>query len=315
MVWTKLDDGFADNPKLIEAMDAFGDSALALWVCGVAHCNKHLTDGFIKRAVVARLTRHPSPYDVAAALVAAGCWTVTENGYAIHDFLDHNPSREEVLAAREATRRRQSTSREKRAHNAVTDARVTPAVTPVVTSPVTRDSAVTHGPVTDQSHCPLLSSPIRSDPEDLRSQPTVAPRAHAHEDPSPDEPVSTAPASGAFVLSPLDPEPPKAEPKRQRRSAIRDDFAPSEANREFAVKRGFSAEALERERLRFVNYWKSRGEPRADWSAGFRNWLDRAEPSGGGPSGYRASGHAPVNAMQNTGLASGIKLATPETGL
>ncbi len=301
MVWTKLDDGFPDNPKLLRAIAKAGDVAGWLWVCGINYCNRHLTDGFIQAEVIPRILVHKRPLDVAAALVASGCWDVADGGYQVHDFLDHNPSRADVEASREATRKRVQEYRGRRLQNE-RDGNA------AVTSDVTRYSGVSTPVV-------RAPSPLLSDPDPIRSQPTVAPRVCAHEDSSPDEPVSVAPASGAFALSPLDPEPPKSEPKRQRRSAIRDDFAPSEANREFAVKRGFNAETLERERLRFVNYWKSRGEPRADWSAGFRNWLDRAEPSGGGTNGYRSPNPTPVNAMQNTGYAPGTKLATPETSL
>ena len=275
MVWTKLDDGFPDNPKLLRAIAKVGDVAGWLWVCGINYCNRHLTDGFIQAEVIPRILVHKRPLDVAAALVASGCWDVVEGGYQVHDFLDHNPSRADVEASRESTRKRVQEYRGRRSRNERGgNASATPDVT--------RYSAVS----TPAVHTP---SPLLSDPDPIRSQPTVAPRPCAHEDPSPGEPTGTPPAE-PFALAPLDPEPPKSEPKRQRRSAIRDDFAPSESNRAFAAERGFSAATLERERQRFVNYWKSRGEPRADWCAGFRNWLDRADPSGGPTNGRALPG-------------------------
>jgi hypothetical protein len=104
MVWTKLDDGFPDNPKLLRAIAKVGDVAGWLWVCGINYCNRHLTDGFIQAEVIPRILVHKRPLDVAAALVASGCWDVVEGGYQVHDFTAWNRSRSEVEAQREKWR-------------------------------------------------------------------------------------------------------------------------------------------------------------------------------------------------------------------
>ena len=45
MPWVRIDDGYADHPK----MAAVGPLGQALWLAGLAYCNRYLTDGFIPR--------------------------------------------------------------------------------------------------------------------------------------------------------------------------------------------------------------------------------------------------------------------------
>lgn len=98
MAWVKLDDQAPRNEKMLAA----GPSACWLWVCGIAHSQSQLTDGFVSLAVlpmigvkgVGRTKR------LAEQLVAAGLFERVEGGYQVHDYLDHNPSRAVVLAKR-----------------------------------------------------------------------------------------------------------------------------------------------------------------------------------------------------------------------
>lgn len=115
MSWVKLDDGFAEHPKVIAA------GPLAGWVhvCGLCYCNRNLTDGYVPRAIARRLAdfEHVGletggvPGMVAVGvdvdcellveiLVEVGMWEEVEGGYVIHDYLDYNPSKEDVLAKR-----------------------------------------------------------------------------------------------------------------------------------------------------------------------------------------------------------------------
>lgn len=296
MTWVSVSDDFTDHPKFRH----LDDDATALWIRALAFANRHLTDGVVPAVVLRDLSRSKSPEKVAAKLCAASgitgkpLWSKVEGGYQIHDFHDYQPSARAVRTRRDDTSAKRAESGRKGAeHRWQTDSQRMANGKQTDSERMANDSPadgkrMANGWQTDSqriaSDSPSPSpSPSPLPNPDLRSQPSVAPRPRAHEGTAPDEPEGgPSPAAEAFALSPLDPEPAKGEPKRQRRSAIRDDFAPSESNRAFAVERGFSVAALERERLRFVNYWKSRGEPRADWSAGFRNWLDRADPSGNG---------------------------------
>jgi hypothetical protein len=101
MSWVKLDDHFDDHPKVISA----GPLAMALHVAALCWCNRNLTDGFIPRGQVSRLIDTTefgvNPHDLAKKLVVAVLWDEDPEGFRIHDYLEFQPSREQVLANRE----------------------------------------------------------------------------------------------------------------------------------------------------------------------------------------------------------------------
>ena len=97
MSWFKCDDNLGDHPKVMSLDDKLLP-AMGLWVmCGV-YCSKHLTDGFVPRKVV----RMYGGEKQAKALEAAGLFKPAPGGWLIHDYLDWNPSKEQVLATRAA---------------------------------------------------------------------------------------------------------------------------------------------------------------------------------------------------------------------
>ena len=116
MPWVRLDEEFPDHPKVVTA----GPLAGWLHVCALAYCNRHLTDGFVPRAQVGRLVNWTGildveardassdvsdvpdvdPYVLANRLVGLGIWEQRQGGFAIHDFLDYQPSRAEIEAQR-----------------------------------------------------------------------------------------------------------------------------------------------------------------------------------------------------------------------
>jgi len=145
MPWIRLDDQFPDHPKVIEA----GPLASWLYVCGIGYCNRLLTDGFIPLGQVRKLADVDSAGELAARLVAVGLWDEAEGGYRIHDYLEYQPSAEEVKAERAGNARRQQEWRGRNkgssaVSNAVTDSvsnapnngPVTPAPYPSRTHPV-----------------------------------------------------------------------------------------------------------------------------------------------------------------------------------
>jgi hypothetical protein len=102
MPWVKVDDAFADHPKVVQA----GPLAAWLYVAGLCYCGRLLTDGFIPRGQVRKLADVPGALKLAARLVEVGLWEEYPDGYRVHDYLDYNPSREQVAADRAATRER-----------------------------------------------------------------------------------------------------------------------------------------------------------------------------------------------------------------
>ena len=99
MSWVKIDDQMSDHPKLIVA----GPVAAWFWMCGMCYCARYLTDGFVPLGQVRKMAdMDHDPLELAEKLVATGLWERTDGGFNVHDYLDYNPSREEVIAARGA---------------------------------------------------------------------------------------------------------------------------------------------------------------------------------------------------------------------
>lgn len=95
MAWVKLDDKFRVHPKIL----AVSPTAVCLWVCSLAYCNDHLTDGHIPArglAGVAPTVRHPLRY--AEELVKSGLWEVADTGWVIHDFHHYQPTKAQAIA-------------------------------------------------------------------------------------------------------------------------------------------------------------------------------------------------------------------------
>ena len=96
MTWVKIDDHFADHPKII----GLSDAAYRAFVDGLCYSARYLTDGQIPTAAVTVVTR--SRPRVAAALIDAGLWEQNGSGVIVHDYLEFQPSRSKVQANREA---------------------------------------------------------------------------------------------------------------------------------------------------------------------------------------------------------------------
>lgn|SRR3990167_5748682 len=106
MSWVRLDDQFHNHPKL----PMLGSTMLAcigLHTLALSWCSAYLTDGFIPKDQIPRLAGDLSlllpegnPWDLVARLVAVNLWEDGEEGYQIHDYLDYNPSKRDVVKLR-----------------------------------------------------------------------------------------------------------------------------------------------------------------------------------------------------------------------
>jgi hypothetical protein len=97
VTWTKLTEDFPQHPKIVAA----GEWAELIHIHALIYSNRFLTDGFIPAEVVPTLTRVRSHIQPSVqALVKLGVWVPVKGGYAIHDFLEYQPSRNKVLAER-----------------------------------------------------------------------------------------------------------------------------------------------------------------------------------------------------------------------
>lgn len=104
MSWVRIDDQATLNRKFLKA----GPAASWLWVCGLAHCQAKLTDGFIADELLPMIGVKQGYARLAKWLVNAGLWERVEDGYMVHDYHDFNQTRAEVLAKRAADSTRKS---------------------------------------------------------------------------------------------------------------------------------------------------------------------------------------------------------------
>jgi len=120
MPWIRIDDHFDEHPKLAAA----GPLAWAMWMAGLAYCNRNLTDGFIPwskapslvsweyldatgptriyvgtGAMVHEEGAVTSEY-VIELLIDVGLWDRVKTGYQVHDFDQYQPTKAVVLAER-----------------------------------------------------------------------------------------------------------------------------------------------------------------------------------------------------------------------
>ena len=106
MAWVRIDDEFGEHPKVVAA----GPLAVAIQIKAKCYASRNLTNGFIPSDVVSsflsgfealRIGRKPAlDVDWPAYMIDKGLWELAPGGYNIHDYLDYNPSKAEVLERR-----------------------------------------------------------------------------------------------------------------------------------------------------------------------------------------------------------------------
>jgi hypothetical protein len=108
MAWFKVDDGFFSSRKVTSIPRSRRWSAVGLWTIVGTWCAKELTDGHVPRYQFDELGGNLRD---AEALVASGLWIITNDGWQFHDWSEYQPTREEVLKAREKDAERQRVRR------------------------------------------------------------------------------------------------------------------------------------------------------------------------------------------------------------
>jgi hypothetical protein len=144
-MWVRVDDAILDNPKILRA----GLDGFAMYVAGLVYSARALSDGFIPeprlstllpwRNTVRNTVSNTDPVTLARKLVHLKLWRKVRDGYRIHDYLQYNPSRDDLLKRRQDTAER---VRRFRRRHAVTNAVSNDAPVPYP-SPNTKSSSVT----------------------------------------------------------------------------------------------------------------------------------------------------------------------------
>ena len=108
MAWFKVDDKLHSHPKVL----GVSLRAMGLWVKAGSWCADQLTDGHIPRAALALLNATTTD---ARALVTAGLWLETDGGWRFRDWVDYQPTKDQVEKRRAEDAQRKAEARAARA--------------------------------------------------------------------------------------------------------------------------------------------------------------------------------------------------------
>lgn len=109
MAWFKIDDGFTNSKPVLRLQRRVRSSAIGLWTLAGAWSAKEMTDGFIPEYVIEELASTPA---IAAHLVKCGLWEEALEGWQFKGWGKYQPTREQILEAREREAERKRKYRE-----------------------------------------------------------------------------------------------------------------------------------------------------------------------------------------------------------
>lgn len=268
MPWVKLDDRFPSHRKVA----LLSDRAFRLHVSAICWCAENLTDGHIGDRELALVAHIRGIKATAKQLEDAGVWDRTEDGWVIHDYLDYNPSREQVLLERKKNAERQERWRQRKNGKP----------TPPDGSSNGRSNAVTENgetqlgdtTATRQQHDGDMSASSKySAPEDEAQVSEVrnavtngAPTRPVPEPLSMAEVVDTSASRGVVTRDALAPSP------------IEDDgWTLTDGLRRWAHRDGYAARVdLDYETAQFLDHFRGNCQRRPNWNTEWQKWIRRA---------------------------------------
>lgn len=185
--WFALSIDYWRNAKVAEA----GFLAGSLNIAAIGYCAEQLTDGFIPTMVVPILAapmhgyvwvgedgNRFTPRDVADSrghslaedLVAAGLWEEVPGGYRIVNYLEHQPSRERVLANKEKARENGSKGGAARASKRSADQSADPSAKRSASDPLSASPSGTPSGTPSETQAPVpVPTPTEIQEKTLRS--------------------------------------------------------------------------------------------------------------------------------------------------
>ena len=111
MGWVRIDDNFADHPKII----ALTDTAFRLFITGLCYSNRQLTDGVIPYQIVSAWVGD-NPEKPSDELEDQGLWERVDKGFYIRSYTEYQPSREKIEKKRDEAKERLRRYRERNAN-------------------------------------------------------------------------------------------------------------------------------------------------------------------------------------------------------
>lgn len=250
MSWFKVDDRLCFHPKVLAA----GNAAMGLWVRAGSWCA-----GFPERngKVSAEILKSlGASLRDANRLVEVGLWSKDGDDFQFHDWEEFQPSKQQVDARKEATRKRVAKHR-----NAKRNAASNAVNSEGVTALHDESNAVTNG------------VPVPVPIEEVAKAPSSKGGAGGKLTP---EPAQESAAAGGAGEPAAEAAQQTAKKPSKRATQLPADWAPTPRHAEIAAERGIWV-SVEAEKFR--DYCAATGKTYRDHDAAFRNWLRNAKPS------------------------------------
>ena len=130
MGWVRLDDNFADHPKVI----ALSDKAFRLFITGLCYSNRQLTDGIIPYQIVNAWVGN-DPMKPSDELEDQNLWERIDKGFMIRSYTEYQPTKEKVNKKRDEARERLRRYREKQGNADETENKRHPQPNPTQPNP------------------------------------------------------------------------------------------------------------------------------------------------------------------------------------
>lgn len=273
MTWVKLDDRFPSHRKVA----LLSDRAFRLHVSAICWCAENLTDGHIDERELALITRVRGVKATAQQLEDAGLWDRVDDGWVIHDYLDFNPSREQVLLDRKKNAERQERFR-RRKNGKPTPPGGLNAPSNEGSNGVTR-TAETHDDDTNEARRrhdgdTTATGSHNEEPEDRQ----VSELRNGVTNGAPSRPVP----SRTPYMADVDEESARSRGLREQRSDDRpapidtDGFELTDSMRRWAVSTFGPGLDVDYETALFIDHHRAEGRRRSNWSAEWQKWIRRS---------------------------------------
>ena len=111
MAWFKVDDGLHSSRKFLSIPRRNRFAAIGVWTVAGAWSADQLTNGHVPDYM---LTEWNVPPSAAESLMNAGLWKRETSGYVFRNWLEYQPSKQDVDAERAASRERMRELRARR---------------------------------------------------------------------------------------------------------------------------------------------------------------------------------------------------------
>ncbi|MFD6375396.1 hypothetical protein [Streptomyces sp. KR2] len=268
-----MDDRFPSHRKVA----LLGDRAFRLHVSAICWCAENLTDGRISDRELPLVAKVRGVKATAQALVDAGLWDRLGDGWQIHDYLDYNPSREQVLAERKKNAERQERFRRRKNGKPTAPSGgdgnggsngVTPKA-PQGSESQDGDATATRARRDGDTTAPRKSSVPDEEPQVNEFRNGVTNGAPTRPDPNP---IDVADVDGGSTGSRT-----RAEQQPEGCPAPIDDdgFALTDAMRRWAAAT-FPSLDVEYETDQFISHFRGEGTRRRSWPDEWQKWMRRS---------------------------------------